>query len=457
MSQLIISVSGLRGIVGETLTPEIAARYTRAFLAELPPGPIVVTQDGRQSGSMLATAIAAAVAAAGRTCLCGGVAATPTTGVLVRTNEASGGIQISASHNPAEYNGMKLFSAQGRILPSGEGQKVLDQYHPSRGSPAATDPPPESIKAIEETISAHANMVLATVDVAAIQARRFRVLLDSNHGAGSLLGRYLLEQLHCEVTLLGDHPDGRFAHLPEPTEANLAGVLALVRDAVADVGFCQDPDADRLAVVDHRGRYLGEEYTLAMSADHVLAQRPGPIVTNCSTSRMTEDVAARHGVPFYRSAVGEANVVDTMLAHGAVFGGEGNGGVIDPRVGLVRDSFVGMALLLSAMATGNCTVADLADRLPRYAIHKTKVDLAPAKVAAGLTRLAAHFQSARGDQLDGLRLDWPDRWLLVRPSNTEPIVRVIAEARTLREARSLCDDASEVLRGQRNAGVVARR
>ena len=194
-----------------------------------------------------------------------------------------------------------------------------------------------------------------------------------------------------------------------------------------------------------------------MSADHVLAQRPGPIVTNCSTSRMTEDVAARHGVPFYRSAVGEANVVDTMLAHGAVFGGEGNGGVIDPRVGLVRDSFVGMALLLSAMATGNCTVADLADRLPRYAIHKTKVDLAPAKVAAGLTRLAAHFQSARGDQLDGLRLDWPDRWLLVRPSNTEPIVRVIAEARTLREARSLCDDASEVLRGQRNAGVVAGR
>lgn len=447
MNELMISVSGLRGIVGESFTADIAARYTRAFLTQLPSGPIVVTQDGRETGPMLAAAIAAAVAAAGRTCLLAGVAATPTTGVLVRTSKASGGIQISASHNPFEYNGMKLFSAAGRVLPAAEGQKVLDQYQQLGTDSPAVEPPAELIKTIEQTVPAHADLVLATVDVPRIQARRFRVLLDANHGAGSLLGQYLLEQLHCDVTLLGEHPDGRFAHRPEPTEANLVGVLAAVRDAQADIGFCQDPDADRLAIIDHQGRYLGEEYTLAICADHVLKERSGPIVTNCSTSRMVEDVAARHGVAFHRSAVGEANVVDTMLTCGAVLGGEGNGGVIDPRVGLVRDSFVGMAQLLSAMVSDRCTAADLADRLPRYAIRKTQVDLAPAKVAAGLTQLTAHFPSARADRLDGLRLDWPDRWLLVRPSNTEPIVRVVAEAGTPDEAESLCAEASEILRG----------
>ena len=225
----------------------------------------------------------------------------------------------------------------------------------------------------------------------------------------------------------------------------MQSVLPLVKVAEADVGFCQDPDADRLAVIDESGRYLGEEYTLALCVDHVLRNGRGPIVTNCSTSRMTEDLAAKYRVPLYRSAVGEANVVDLMLQQGALFGGEGNGGAIDPRVGLVRDSFVGMALLLDAMAARGLKISQLADELPRYAMHKTKLSLPRARLAAALAGLESRFAAARPDRLDGLRLDWPDKWLLARPSNTEPIVRLFAEAPTAVEARRLADEAAEVI------------
>ncbi|MBI2824380.1 MAG: phosphoglucosamine mutase [Planctomycetia bacterium] len=446
MSEPIISVSGLRGIVGESLTPELAIRYACAFAQAQPAGPILITRDGRATGPMLALAVAAGLQAIGCDTIDAGVAATPTTGALVRALAAAGGIQISASHNPAEYNGLKLFSREGRVIPAAAGQRVLDEFrrgairwarHDQVGRPTAC----------ADSISRHCELVLATVDAERIQGRNYRVLLDSNHGAGSLVGRRLLEALGCRLTLLGSVADGAFEHTPEPTAENLASVFDRVRQSGADIGFCQDPDADRLAIIDETGRYLGEEYTLALCVDHLLSSRPGPVVTNCSTSRMTEDLASRHRVPFYRSAVGEANVVDCMLAHGAVLGGEGNGGVIDPRVVLVRDSFVGMALVLDAMAVRQVNVSQLADALPRYEIVKTKIALAPEKIAAGLAALARHFQDATADRLDGLRLDWPGKWLLVRASNTEPIVRAIAEAPTAAEAGRLCSEAARVLGG----------
>jgi phosphomannomutase len=452
-SKLIISVSGLRGIVGQSLTPEVAARYTAAFAAGLPAGPVVVTQDGRANGAQLRPAILAGLSQGGRRrVLDGGIAATPTTGVLVRRELCVGGVQITASHNPAEYNGLKLFSAEGRVVPANVGQAVLQRYEMLKtASPAPSPQPPvPGVRHLADTTSAHLALVAQTVDLARIRARRFRVLLDANHGSGSVLGQPLLEHLGCDVTLLGGEPNGQFAHPPEPTAENLAGVLADVTRRGADVGFCQDPDADRLAIIDERGRYIGEEYTLALCVDHVLRHTPGPVVTNCSTSRMTEDLAVKYGVPFYRSAVGEANVVDKMLAVGAVVGGEGNGGVIDPRVGLVRDSFVGMVLVLAAMAERDEPVSRLADELPRYAICKTKITLPPERIAAALdAAMERHFPDASADRLDGLRLDWDDaqgrRWLLVRPSNTEPIVRAIAEAPTADQAQRLCDDAAQAI------------
>jgi phosphomannomutase len=443
MSELIISVSGLRGIVGESLTPEIAARFALAFAAELPDGSIVITRDGRESGSLLAATVSAALVATGRDVLDGGIAATPTTGVLVREHGDGGGIQISASHNPAPYNGLKLFSGEGRVIPACLGEQVVQRFNQTKQTPSVSSR--NGITKLVDTTSAHLRLIERTIDVERIRTQRFRVLLDSNHGAGSILGRELLEFLGCDVTLLGAPPDGRFENLPEPTAENLASVCPRVRQLGAAIGFCQDPDADRLAIIDERGKYIGEEYTLALCVDHVLRQTPGPVVTNCSTSRMSQDLAVKYGVPFFRSAVGEANVVDAMLAQGAVIGGEGNGGAIDPRVGLVRDSFVGMALVLDTMASRGLPVSALAAELPKYAIHKTKVTLSREQVATAFDALEQHFADATPDRLDGLRLDWPDRWLLVRASNTEPIVRIIAEAPDAATAKDLCDRAEAVL------------
>lgn len=443
MSQLIISVSGLRGIVGQTLTPEIAARYAAALAAELPAGAIVITRDGRASGPALAEAVGSALHAAGRDTWEAGVAATPTTGVLVPQLGAVGAVQISASHNPAEYNGLKLFGGDGRVLPDAAGKRVGERF--AAGAPPVSTERPGIARPVGDTTGAHLERVCACVDVERIRQRRFRVLLDSNHGAGSIGGQALLERLGCDVTVLGGTPDGQFAHTPEPTAENLAGILPRVREGRFDVGFCQDPDADRLALVDERGRYIGEEYTLALAVEHVLATRPGPIVTNCSTSRMAQDLAERRGAPFHRSAVGEANVVDKMLEVGAVLGGEGNGGVIEPRVVLVRDSLIAMAYTLDLMAARGRPLSELADALPRYEIVKTKYPLAAERLPAAYQALVARFPEAQASQLDGLRLDWPDKWLLVRGSNTEPIVRAIAEARTEAEAQALCDAAAEAI------------
>ena len=299
VAEPIISVSGLRGVVGETLTPDTAIRYVAAFAAGAPPGAIVVGRDSRPSGTMLAAAILAGIEALGRSALDAGIVPTPTAGVLVRQSGAAGGVQITASHNPSPYNGIKLFSAVGRVIPADVGEQVLARYR--RGEfPWTPHDRLGASRSLPDPLAGHLDAVLAIVDVPRIRCQRFKVVLDSNHGAGGALGRRLLDALGCQTTILGETPDGQFEHPPEPTAENLAGVLAAVPLAGADVGFCQDPDADRLAVIDGAGRYIGEEYTVALCVQHVLPRRPGPIVVNCSSSRMSQDVAQRHGVPLVR-------------------------------------------------------------------------------------------------------------------------------------------------------------
>lgn len=446
MKKPIISVSGLRGIIGESLTPDLAMRFAVAFAAQAGSGAIVLTRDGRATGRMLADAIRAALVAVGRDVLDADVAATPTTGVLIRQHKAAGGIQISASHNPPEYNGLKLFNETGRVIPADEGDKVIQQFESGRRH-WATHQDLGGVTPCEDTLAEHLSLVLATVDADHVRKSGFRVLLDSNHGAGSLLGKRLLRELNCDVITLGDSPDGQFGHPPEPTEENLRNVCSRVTDSGAQIGFCQDPDADRLAVIDEKGRYVGEEYTLALCLERVLAEQSGTVVTNCATSRMCEDIARMHNSTLIRSAVGEANVVAAMKANNAVYGGEGNGGPIDPRVGFVRDSFVGMAQILDLMARREKPVADLVDALPRYEIYKTKTSLEREKLPQVFEALEKHFADADSDRMDGLRLNWPSRWLLVRGSNTEPIVRLIAEAPERDSAVALCDTASKVIAG----------
>jgi phosphomannomutase len=444
MAEPIISISGLRGVVGSELTPQTAVRYAAALCSQAPAGAIALSRDGRTTGPMLADAIAAAIVGCGRECLDLGVAATPTVGVAIRQLAAAGGIQVSASHNPPQYNGMKLFGADGRIIPGEIGNRVLEAYR-ENASPWV---PTESIgnrTPVDDPHRAHLDLILATVDAEAICRRRYKVLVDSNHGAGSILARRLLERLGCEVQILGQETDGRFEHPPEPIAENLQHVGATVTSNRLDVGFCQDPDADRLAILDERGVYIGEEYTSVLCMMRALMQRRGPLVTNCASSNMTAFLAAKHQVPFFQSKVGEANVVDMMLAHGALYGGEGSGGPIDPRVGLIRDSFVGMAQVLDLMAATGKTLSELVQTLPVMAMIKDKMSLTKERLAQSIDRLATQLQADSILSIDGVRLDWPDAWLLLRGSNTEPIVRLIAEAPNAELARTLIDRAKSII------------
>lgn len=444
MKEPIISVSGLRGIIGESLTPDLAIRYVCAFASTLPEGSIVITRDGRATGRMLTNALSSGLCATGRNVIDADVAATPTLGVLIRQHGAAGGVQISASHNPPPYNGLKLFGKEGKILTASEGEPVMEQYR-SGDIPWVTHDRVGKVQSCEDTIREHCALVLATVDIERIHSKRFKVFLDSNHSSSAMLGRYLLDQLGCDLVHVGADPDGCFSHALEPTEENLKDECHQVNAVGANVGFFPDPDGDRLAVADETGRYVGEEYTMALCTDHVLRQRPGAIVVNVATSRMSEDIAQRCGVPFVRARIGEANVVEAMLANDAVLGGEGNGGVIDPRVVFVRDSFVGMAQILDAMAAREMKLSQMVDEIPRYYIEKRKLTLDRTKLPDAVEIFKKKFPDARLDESAGIRFNWDDKWLLLHPSNTEPIVRLIAETTSPETTNTLCDKASQAL------------
>ena len=445
MTQRILSISGLRGVIGDGLDPAYVAEFAAAVGTWAGGGTVIVSQDGRPTGPMLRHAVLAGLTSVGCRVLDLEVAATPTCGGVVAEQKAAAGLQITASHNPAEWNGLKPFGPDGAVFNAECGRQLLEiletrnfAYRPWDGI--------GSVESLENAGDVHLDKVRRLVDVDRIRRRKFRVVLDCNHGSGGVLGPALLESLGCEAIVLGGVPDGRFEHPPEPLEQNLTGPCEAVLEHNAAAGFAQDPDADRLAIVDDTGRYIGEELTLALCVDHVLATRKGPVVVNASTSRVTADVAAKHGCEFHRSHVGEANVVAKMREVNAVIGGEGNGGVIEPRVGWVRDSFMGIACVLDGLAAKGTPLSAWVDSLPKYVIVKDKITCPREAVPAACAALKSAFPDATADEGDGLRLDWPDRWVQVRGSNTEPIVRVIAEAPDAEQARELCGRAMELVR-----------
>jgi phosphomannomutase len=441
---LMVTVSGVRGLIGRGLTADVAARFAAAFGSTVAGKTVVVSRDGRPSGVMLRHAVIAGLLELGCTVEDIGIAPTPTCGFAVRQLKAAGAIQITASHNPAPWNGLKMFGSDGAVLSAADGAVVRGLYEtgdfprPGWNGIGATRVPPD-------VLAEHTRAVLDTVSVAAVAGQRFRVFLDANAGAGGPIGTRLLQDLGCDVVQFECEPTGNFVHEPEPTPAYLADVAPWVARHESAVGFVLDPDADRLALIDETGTCVSEEVTLALAAKYRLRLDRGPVVVNMSTSRMVEDVAAELGCACHRSAVGEANVVARMREVGAVLGGEGNGGVIDPRVGWVRDPFVGMAYILSLMAEERKPFSQLVAELPRYAMLKTKYEVPREKLPAALAALAARWPDARVNREDGLRLDGPDWWLHVRGSNTEPVVRVIAETPTEERTRELCDSAAAVV------------
>ncbi len=445
-ANLIVSVSGIRGIVGEGLTAEVATAFASALGTHVRGGRIVLSGDGRSSGAMLRHAVLAGLLEAGCDVVDVGVTPTPTCGFAIRKLQAAGGIQITASHNPAPWNGLKLFGGDGRILSAAEGSKVQAIFESRAFRRAAWD----KLGTWSEERRAddwHRERVLELVDVTRIRARGLKVFLDANGGAGGPLGRRLLEALQARPIIQAGDADGFFLHEPEPVAENLRAVCPQVVQNGADIGFVLDPDADRLALIDEQGRFLGEELTLALAVQFRLRGERGPVVVNMSTSRVTEAICKQFGVLFHRSAVGEANVADKMIEVGAVIGGEGNGGVIDPRVGFVRDPFIGMGLILNLMAETGKKLSELAAGLPTYHIVKDKYTVAREGLAKLFDALAARWPEAVANRVDGLRLDWPDRWVHVRGSNTEPIVRVIAEAPHAVDAERLCFEVGRLLEG----------
>ena len=436
MEALMIGVSGLRGTVGGTLTPGVALRMASAFAVWLKRSgtskngthfKVVVGRDGRPSGPFVRDAVMSALHASGIEAIDLDVVTTPGVAMMVKHAEADAGLVITASHNPIQWNGIKLLNRDSVAPPPADVTVIKKLYDAEATDYVRVDkliPPSRN----GETHALHTKTILKYVDVLGIASRRYKVVLDSVNGAGCVATNMLLSKLGCSVIHINNTPDGQFPHEPEPTEANLTGLAAEVKKQTAVVGFAQDPDADRLALIDENGRYVGEEYSLALVARWLLSKRPGVAVTNLSTSRMLDDVAAMHNSRVIRTPVGEANVVDAMLKENATAGGEGNGGVIDLRVVPGRDSLVGMAYVLQLLASTGKTLSQLVDEMPKYEIVKTKFECKREDADRAVAALKKAFAGEKFDEQDGLRIDWPDAWVHARASNTEPIMRIIAEA-----------------------------
>ena len=445
-SDLIVSVSGIRGIVGQGLTAETVARFASAYGAFVEGKKVLVSRDGRPSGEMLRHAAIAGLLGAGCSVQDIGIAPTPTCGFAVRHLNTAGAIQITASHNPAPWNGLKMFGADGGVLSASDGAIVRGLFE-SGDFPRAAWNGIGEFHVPPDVHEEHAKRALDQVFVPTVAVQLFNVLLDANGGSGGPLGIRVLHELGCTVVMHNCEANGFFTHEPEPTPANLVDVAPWVLRNECAVGFVLDPDADRLALIDETGTCVSEEATLALALKYRLRHDRGPVVVNMSTSRMNEDLARAAGCDFYRSAVGEANVVAKMRETGALIGGEGNGGVIDPRVGWVRDPFIAMPLILSLMAEEKKSLSQLVAELPRYAMLKTKYEVPREKLAAAFTALIARWPDAKLNREDGLRLDGPDWWLHVRGSNTEPVVRAIAEAPTEHQVNELLAEAATAIRG----------
>ncbi len=433
-----ISISGVRGVVGDSLTPQLVASFAQAFGTYIGGGTVIVGQDSRVSGTMVKKAAISGLLSAGCQPVETGICPIPSIQVLTKESRANGGIAVTASHNPKEWNGLKFVSAKGLFLNYHQMDEFLDIYH--QGEFSLIKAEKYKVPRVEKNPTRpHLKRLLSSLNVELIRKKKFKVAIDCCNGAGSVLVPHFLEALGCQPVLVNAVPDGSFAHHPEPLVENIASLCKSVVKAKADVGFVQDADADRLAVVSEKGEALGEEMTLALCSKYALSKNRGTVVTNLSTTQAVDDIAREFNVPLFRTKIGEINVVDQILAleGKAIIGGEGNGGVILPEIHPCRDSFAAMGLILESMAASGKKISELHREIPEYHMIKEKIEGTEEKASRMIRELKKRYLS-KGEVslLDGLKVKLKDHWFHLRASNTEPVIRLIVEARSPSKAKS---------------------
>ncbi|MDD5644504.1 MAG: phosphoglucosamine mutase [bacterium] len=447
MRDLIVSISGVRGIFGRALNPEVAVRYGAAFGFMVKNGTVVVGRDSRVSGQALKYAVISGLMSVGCDVVDIGITPTPTIQIMTKELKAAGGIEITASHNPAMWNGLKFMSPEGLFI---EGDVVEELKHLA-DTGTWNYPGYKNIGCLKENTSAidtHINKVFGIpyIDTGKIIKRKFKVVVDPVNGAGAVIMPELLKRLGCEVILINGEPDGRFAHEPEPLPENLKDLSAEVVKRGADMGIAVDPDADRCAVIDEQGNPIGEENTLAIAVKLVLSRKKGRVTANISTTMAIDDIAGEFGCEVIRTKVGEINVASEMKKNKSVIGGEGNGGVILPDVHLGRDAPVASALILQYLADSGKSLSENMKQMPSYVMLKSKKTVFGFEPGDVLSEMKKIFNAENIDEMDGLKIIREKSWVQVRASNTEPIIRIYSEARSRGEAAELQNEISDKIK-----------
>jgi phosphomannomutase len=448
VAALMVSISGIRGIVGESLTPQVIQKYTLAFGTHLNHQKVIVGGDSRTSGTYIRNLVKGCLEATGCDVIDIGIVPTPTVQMEILHHQAAGGVAITASHNPPEWNGLKFMDANGRFLnpakaeqiyrAADEGQVVYQSWTKIGKEWVDPDANHRHIEAI---------LRLPFVEVNKIRKRKFKVIVDCVNGAGGLIIPDLLTELGCEIQVLNGEANGHFAHTPEPLPENLGELCSQVKKIKADIGFAVDPDVDRCAIIDNTGSPIGEEYTLALAVKFILMKKLGPVVVNMSSSRASEDITRYYNCRFIRTRVGEINVAEEMAREEAVIGGEGNGGVILPDLHLGRDAPLAVVLTLQFLLESGKTMRDLFLSLPQYKIVKAKINIEGLDPDNLLEKITLAHEDQPINNLDGIKIDTDNTWVHLRKSNTEPIIRIMAEAPTEKEAQQLVDQYLKEIKG----------
>ncbi len=454
-STLKFAVSGVRGVVGEGMTPRLAGQLGAAFGGYQGMGRVVIGRDTRPSGAMIADATIAGLLAVGCQVIDIGVVPTPTVQLMVREMGASGGIAVTASHNPSQWNALKFINSEGVFLNQAEARELFNIFSQGNFEYVSEDKIRDVVISTN-AFATHAKRVLKTVDLRRIAARKFRVAIDCCNGVGAVWSAKFLRELGCKVFTINDSPDGVFKRNPEPTPDALGELAKLVVSKKCDIGFAQDPDGDRLTIVDNTGRILNQQMTLVLALDHVLEAFPGAVVVNLQTTHLAEKIAKECGSEIFYAPVGEINVVQEMRERGARIGGEGNcGGVIWTRVHSGRDSYSAMALLLEMLALSKSRLSDIVDSMPPCFMESQKIAMAPREAMLVVEVMRRKYEELDIITIDGLRINFEDGWVLVRFSNTEPVLRLTVECESETECasriatyRAEIDDILATLRGE---------